>query len=120
VAQTKVPDANSWIKEFPAAITICNEDGIIIAMNDAAVETFAADGGGRLIGANVLDCHPEPARSKLRRMLKGHSSNIYTIEKSGKKKLICQKPWFVDGRCRGLVEISFEIPSEMPHFIRVR
>ena len=44
--------------------------------------------------------------------------NIYTIEKKGIKKLIYQAPWFQDGQLAGLVELSLEIPFDMPHFLR--
>lgn len=107
-----------WIKEFPGAVTVCDENGIILAMNDRSIEVFADDGGAALIGTNALDCHPEPARSKMAQLLKEHSANVYTIEKKGKKKLIYQSPWFEQGKYRGLVELSLEIPFEMPHFIR--
>ena len=109
---------SSWVKEFPAAITVCDLDGIILEMNDKAAGTFAEDGGRDLIGKNVLDCHPEPARSQLERMLDRQQKNVYTIEKKGKKKLIYQTPWYKDGVYTGFVELSIEIPFEMPNFIR--
>jgi hypothetical protein len=34
------------------------------------------------------------------------------------KKLIYQTPWYAGGEYAGFVEISLEIPFEMPHFIR--
>jgi hypothetical protein len=34
------------------------------------------------------------------------------------KKLIYQTPWMKDGAFAGLVEISLEIPFEMPHYLR--
>ena len=108
----------SWIKEFPGAITICNADGIILEMNDKAVETFEKDGGADLIGKNLFDCHPEPARSKLRDLMSSRKVNCYTIEKKGIRKMIYQSPWYKNGEYGGLVEFSIEIPSEMPHFIR--
>ena len=107
-----------WFKEFPGAITITDAEGIILDMNDAAEEIFKDDGGRGLIGKNVLDCHPEPARGQLERMLDKQQKNVYTIEKNGKKKLIYQTPWYKDGIYSGFVELSFEIPLEMPHFIR--
>ena len=107
-----------WFKEFPGAITITDAEGIILDMNDAAEEIFKDDGGRGLIGKNVLDCHPEPARGQLERMLDKQQKNVYTIEKNGKKKLIYQTPWHKDGIYSGFVELSFEIPLEMPHFIR--
>jgi transcriptional regulator with PAS, ATPase and Fis domain len=107
-----------WIKEFPGAITVCNTEGIIIEMNDKAIKTFEDDGGENLIGTNLLDCHPEPSRSEVKKLLKSQQKNVYTIEKNSIKKLIYQTPWFKDGKYAGLVEFSLEIPNEMPHFIR--
>ena len=110
--------AIDWIKEFSAAVTVCDPQGIILAMNDRAVQVFAADGGSALVGTNALDCHPEPSRTKLRTMLAEGRKNVYTIEKRGVKKLIYQCPWTKGGVYRGFVELSLEIPFEMPHFIR--
>ena len=108
-----------WIKEFPAAITVCDADGIILEMNDKAAKTFAADGGRKLIGSNMLDCHPEPARTKTERLLSSRERNVYTIEKNGVKKMIYQSPWYKNGEYAGFVELSLEIPfGDMPHFIR--
>ena len=109
---------HAWINEFPGAITVCDVDGIILEMNDQAAKGYAADGGRALIGKNMLDCHPEPARTKTKRLLESKQKNIYTIEKKGVKKLIYQAPWYRDGNFCGLVELSLEIPSEMPHFVR--
>jgi transcriptional regulator with PAS, ATPase and Fis domain len=109
---------NAWIKEFPAAVTVCDPDGIILEMNDKAVITFAKDGGLALIGKNMLDCHPDPARGKLERLMDSRQVNVYTIEKNGVKKLIYQSPWQLNGKYAGFVEISLEIPFEMPHFVR--
>lgn len=109
---------NLWIKSFTGAITVCDINGIILEMNDQAIESFQDEGGDKLIGTNVLNCHPEPARSKLAEMLKSHTSNIYTIEKHGLKKLIYQTPWYNNGVYAGIMEISLPIPSDIPHFIR--
>ena len=107
-----------WISEFPAAITVCDEHGILVAMNDRAAVALENDGGRELIGTNILDCHPEPARTKTKTMLQKQEKNVYTIEKNGVKKLIFQSPWYKQGRFAGLVEMSLEIPAEMPHFVR--
>ncbi|MCS7009832.1 MAG: PAS domain-containing protein [Anaerolineales bacterium] len=107
-----------WFKELPLEITICDADGILLDMNDAAAEVFREDGGRALIGSNVLDCHPEPARRKLEQMMKHRQKNVYTIEKNGRKKLIYQTPWYKDGQYAGFVELSMDIPSDIPHFLR--
>lgn len=108
----------AWIEGFPGSITVCDPKGVILYMNEQAIESFAADGGSALIGTNLLDCHPEPARSKLIDLLMNQQENVYTIEKRGAKKLIYQTPWFHEGQFSGLVELSLVIPFEMPHFIR--
>ena len=107
-----------WIRDFPAAITVCDAAGIILALNDRACAAFADDGGAALIGTNVLACHPEPARTKLAALLESGTLNVYTIEKNGVRKLIFQSPWYDEGRYAGFVELSLPIPREMPHFIR--
>jgi hypothetical protein len=110
-----VPD---WTREFPGAITVCDADGTILSMNDAALALFADDGGAKLIGTNVLDCHPEPSRTKLLGMLREGASNTYTVRSKGKKKLITQQPYFCEGRFAGIVEISFVLPDPLPHHDR--
>ncbi|MCX6640351.1 MAG: PAS domain-containing protein [bacterium] len=107
-----------WLQGNPVAITVCDKHGIIIEMNDKAAEIFQKDGGKALIGQNLIDCHPEPSRSKVVDMLAHPALNSYTIEKNGVKKLIYQTPWFEDGAMAGIVEFSLEIPFVIPHFVR--
>ena len=107
-----------WVKEFSGSITVCDPDGIILAMNDKSRQAYQADGGEKLIGTNMLDCHPEPARAKLQRLMDTQTANVYTIEKNGVKKLIYQTPWHQDGQYAGFIELALEIPDQMPHFIR--
>ncbi len=109
---------NLWVREFPGAITVCDPNGIILEMNDKAALLLAKDGGRELIGKNVLDCHPEPSRTKLEQMLKRRETNVYSIEKNGVKRLIYQSPWYVSGQYAGFVELGLEVPFEIPHFLR--
>jgi hypothetical protein len=109
---------NSWIKEFPGAVTICDKEGVILAMNDRSMLTFADDGGESLIGTNLLDCHPPAACIKIKEMMLQCLTNMYTIEKNGVKKLIYQTPWFENGEYSGFVELILEIPFDIPHFVR--
>jgi hypothetical protein len=109
---------NAWVKEFAGVVMICDPGGIILEMNDQAAKVHEKDGGRNLIGKNVLDCHPEPAQLKIEQMMKDHQSNIYTIEKDGVKKFVYQSPWYRDGVYAGFLEITLEIPFEMPHFVR--
>ena len=109
---------NAWVLEFPAAITVCDKDGIMLEMNEQGKESFADEGGAALIGTNVLDCHPEPSRTLLQSNLGTGQKNIYTIQKAGVKKLIYQSPWYRNGAYAGFVELSLPIPDAMPHFDR--
>lgn len=109
---------SNFLEEAPFAVTVCDRNGIILDMNEKSAATFAKDGGKDLIGKSLLDCHPEKARSMILSMIQNGSTNVYTIEKKGIKKLIYQCPWYHDGAVGGLVEISLEIPFDLPHFVR--
>ncbi len=69
------------------------------------------------MGRSLIDCHPEPARSRLLDMLRTPRANSYTIEKAG-KKLVHQTPFFREGVFAGVVEIVIELPALLPHFVR--
>jgi hypothetical protein len=87
-------------------------------MNEAAERLFAAEGGRTLIGSTILNCHPEPDRGKLKRLLETGQSNVFISESKGCKTLFFQSPWYDEGHYAGFVEVSFEIPDDIPHFIR--
>jgi PAS domain-containing protein len=113
MTQTNIYDA------FPAAVTVCDPAGIITYMNPAAERLFAKDGGRALLGTNVLDCHPEPAREKLSALMRDRRSNAYMVEKRGQTKMIYQSPCYAeDGSYTGFMELSFEIPASIPTVIR--
>lgn len=111
-------NSSETLELIPGAVTVCDGDGVIVAMNTAAERAFAAEGGGALLGRSLLECHPEPARSKVVELLRERRVNVYTVERHGVRKLIYQAPWSRDGRFGGLIEISLEIPASMPHFVR--
>ncbi len=107
-----------WLDAVPGAVTICDAQGVILEMNEQAARQFSASGGRALVGRNLLDCHPEPARSRVAELLRQGTPNVYTIEKAGVRRLIYQAPWLREGSVVGLIELSLEIPREMPHFVR--
>lgn len=107
-----------WLNGIDAAVTVCDNEGIIVYMNEKSGLVFMSDGGKDLIGKNLFDCHPEPALTKLKNLLKHGSTNAYTVEKNGKKKLIYQSPWLLDNIVQGMIELSIELPAEMEHFVR--
>lgn len=107
----------NYFKEAPISVTVCDKNGKILEMNDKSIATFTKDGKS-LVGNSLLDCHPEPARSKLLGLLQNHNVNVYTIEKNGVKKMIYQMPWYDGADFGGYIELSMEIPFEMPHYVR--
>lgn len=111
-------DMHRWVQEFPGSVTVCDAKGIIVEMNDRAVRMFQELGGAELIGRNLLDCHPEPARTKLAQMLESHATNVYTIEKNGVRKFLYQSPWYSEGKFAGIVELVLDVPATIPHFVR--
>lgn len=107
-----------WENGFNGAITICDLQGTIVYMNQCSIEQFLKYGGEKLLGSNLLDCHPEPSKTKLKQMLENPADNMYTSEKNGLKKIVYQTPWRQNGEIKGIIEISFYLHPEMPHFIR--
>ncbi|MDI6848337.1 MAG: PAS domain-containing protein [Candidatus Saccharicenans sp.] len=108
----------NWMEEFPGAVTVTDAAGVILYMNLKSALSFEQEGGRALVGRNIFDCHRPESQEKIRRILETGEPNIYTIEKQGQKKLICQTVWAENGEVRGLVELSLEIPRQLPHFIR--
>jgi hypothetical protein len=108
-----------WVEEFPGAITITGKDGTILYLNDGASQAFEKQGGrDALVGKNLDACHNEASRAIIRGLVDGDKANTYTITKNGVHKLIHQAPWYEGGELAGLVEISVEIPFDLPHFER--
>ena len=107
-----------FIDKIECGITVSDENGVITYMNDKSAEIFLNDGGRNLIGKSMYDCHSENSNNQIQAMMSLGSSNIYSIEKNGKKKLICQYAYPTNSDKYGLVEISIELPQEIPHFKR--
>ena len=107
-----------WFESLPCAVTVCDLDYTILYLNQRSAEVNASDGGKSLVGKNMMDCHPPEAQEKLRKVMASGVPNIYTTEKNGVKKMIYQCHWKRDGRLAGLMEITFQLPAEIPHFLR--
>ncbi|HON17973.1 MAG TPA: PAS domain-containing protein [Salinivirgaceae bacterium] len=107
-----------WADKLNFAVTICDIHGTILYMNEKAQQVFARWGGKELIGKSLFPCHSEYSVEMIKTMIAEGKSNTYTIEKNGIRKLIHQTPWYSDGRVAGMVEISIEMPDNMPHRVR--
>ena len=106
------------MEEYPGAISVCDSAGIILELNKHSIESLRDQGGKRLIGSNLLNCHPEPALSKLKRMMKRRQTNVYTVKKGRIRKVVLQTPWNKKGKYRGFVENSLPISGRIPPIVR--
>jgi len=107
-----------WIEKLDGSVIVSDLSGKVIYANEAAVQTFVKPGEPPLPGRDLMECHNDNSKKIIRKIMEEKVKNVYTIEKKGKKKLIYQTPWVVNGELKGLVELSLEIPFNMPHFIR--
>lgn len=108
----------AWFEELPCAVTVCDRSYTILYLNARAAEVNAHDGGKSLVGKSLLACHPPKARAKLRKVMASGKPNVYTVEKNGVRKMIYQAHWRRNGRVAGLIEVTFELPPHVPHFVR--
>ena len=108
----------NWTNNFDGAITVCDENFTITYMNEKSKKTFETPETGTLVGKYLFDCHNENSKKNILRIKESKSPNVYTIEKNGIKKIIYQSPIFENDEFKGLVELSLEIPFELPHFKR--
>ncbi len=107
----------NWAEDIEGAVTVCDKVGTVVYMNKRSRETFNKNGQS-MVGQSMMPCHNERSQAIIRDMLENNKPHCYTITKRGQKKLIFQTPWREDGEVKGLVEFSFVIPEEMPHYDR--
>ena len=108
------PTSFDWVNDYPAAVSVCDIHGTIIAMNRMAMNNFSKQGGEALLGTSLFACHPEPANVIIRRLLQEQTGNTYFTEKNGIRKLVHQAPWYNEGRFAGLTETIIVLPDQVP------
>ena len=111
--QFELPD---WAEGTHCAITVCDTEGNILYMNEQSRQVN--NHGESMVGQNLMPCHNERSQAIIRDMLEQNKPHCYTITKHGQRKLIYQTPWREGGEVKGLVEFSFVLPDEMPHYDR--
>src|SRR4030042_350056 len=105
-------DKNAWYEAFPGAITVTDENGIIVNMNAESRNRDEMQLSFDLIGHNAITCHKEPTQSKVRKLYEDQAANIYSITKDGKKQLVYQSPYFIEGKFSGIVEMVLDLPDD--------
>jgi transcriptional regulator with PAS, ATPase and Fis domain len=103
-----------WTKEFPGMISVCDENGKIMALNNQEAEYFKDQGGLKLIGTSLYDCHSEESVKMIKAMNELQEQRVYLAEENGQREQVIQSPWYRDGKFAGLVEISVEVQGEIP------
>ena len=106
-----------WAEDIEGAVTVCDAEGVVVYMNKRSRETFNKDGRS-MVGQSLMPCHNERSQAIIRDMLEQNKPHCYTITKHGQRKLIYQTPWREGGEVKGLVEFSFVLSEEMPHYDR--
>ena len=105
-----------YFKGLNIAITISAKNGEILYQNDSSIEV-----NGDARGRDLMKCHNERSQQIIQHLLDDAATNVYTISKKGKRKLIYQTPWYEDDAKQivgGLVEFSIVLPEGMPHYDR--
>ena len=105
-----------YLKGINIAITVSKKDGEIVYQNDSSIDV-----NGDARGRDLMKCHNERSQQIIQHLLDEAATNVYTISKKGKKKLIYQTPWYDDDDKSvpaGLVEFSIVLPEEIPHYVR--
>ena len=78
-----------FLKGINIAVTVSDKDGNVIYQNDSSIDV-----NGDARGRNLEQCHNPKSWEMICHMMKENVSNVYTISKKGKKKLIYQTPWY--------------------------
>lgn len=102
-----------FFENVAVSMTVCDRQGKVVYQNQRAVEAL-----GEARGHSLEECHKSSSWEMIQRMLAEGTTNAYTIEKRGVRKLIYQTPWYENGEVAGLVEYSIVLPEGMPHKIR--
>ena len=110
-------DLETILNGLDVAITVTDEQGNFIFVNNKSGEINAHSNAQSLIGKQVRQCHNDRSIAIIEQLFKGEK-NVYTITKKGQEKLIYHAPWTVDGVVKGLVELSMVIPKSMHHYGR--
>ncbi len=106
-------DLIDWVEEFPGFISVCDTEGIIVAMNRKIADYFASTGGKSLIGSSIFDCHSAESTRQIREQLESRKMIVYTHDADGQQELVLHVPWYREGEFAGLVEIALPLESEI-------
>ena len=102
-----------------AVITVADENGNIIFLNDLAVEHYGDRGGETLLGTDIYKCHNPQSQAKIKalyaRYRAGDLAPTRYLEQKGNglAQSIVLIPLHVDGHFRGVAELMWEERPEL-------
>jgi PAS domain-containing protein len=102
-----------------AIVTVADEDGRIVFMNDLAIDHYADRGGEALIGTSLSDCHNPSSQSKIQQLYVRYRADDfiptrYHEEKGdGLAESIVLIPLIVAGQFRGIAELIWTERAEL-------
>jgi transcriptional regulator with PAS, ATPase and Fis domain len=102
-----------WDEDFPSPVTVCDMEGIIIAMNRQARKNFKKWGGKELIGKSLYSCHSRRSGDIIRRLLGSGEKNVYVVQDKKGSRIVQQIPWYKGDTMAGLVEIITPFTGEL-------
>lgn len=104
-----------YLENVAFAACVCDRDGVVLYQNARSKKR-----DGDVIGKNLYGCHNAHSGQMIRHMIETGESNNYQIIRHGQRRLLHQTPWFEvpGGPVSGLIELSIDIPDEMPVFNR--
>lgn len=97
-----------------ACVTVADENGRIIYLNDLAAEHYGDRGGRGLLGTHLDDCHNAQSQTKIRDMYaRFHGGDLTPIRyhergQHGTARSIVLIPLFADEAFGGLVELMWD------------
>lgn len=102
-----------------AVLTIADETGHIVFLNDLAQEHYGGRGGGDLVGTHLNDCHNPTSQAEIEKMYARYRAGDFTPTRYYEKKedgigeTIVLIPLAVDGRVRGVAELMWNERPEL-------
>ena len=103
-----------------AGVTIADQDFLITFMNDRARVFYAEDGGGELVGKNLLDCHNAEHAALIRNAYERYRADDLTPTRyhraqneDGAPESIVHIPLIVEGQFRGIAELIWNERADL-------
>ncbi len=102
-----------------AVVTIADETGHIIYLNDLALQHYGDRGGEQLVGTHLNDCHNPTSQAEIEAMYARYRTGDFTptryhhVKEDGLDETIVLIPLVTDGRLRGVAELMWNERTEL-------